>query len=53
MSVKSPLPELTAIVFVLDDDVSAREALESLLRAVGLKVETFASAQGFFWLARG
>jgi len=36
-----------AIVFVIDDDESMREALKSLIRSVGLKVETFASAQEF------
>ena len=36
-----------AIVFVIDDDESIREALKSLIRSVGLSVETFASAQEF------
>lgn len=36
-----------AIVFVVDDDPSVREALSSLIRSVGLRVETFASAQDF------
>jgi FixJ family two-component response regulator len=35
------------IVFVVDDDPSIREALTSLLRSVGLRVETFESAQAF------
>jgi FixJ family two-component response regulator len=35
------------IVFVVDDDLSVREALSSLLRSVGLQVETFASARDF------
>ena len=35
------------IVFVIDDDESMREALKSLIRSVGLKVETFASAHEF------
>lgn len=35
------------IVFVVDDDPSVREALSSLIRSVGLRVETFASAQDF------
>ena len=47
MPEKSPLPESKAIVFVVDDDVSVREALERLLRVVGFEVETFASAQDF------
>jgi FixJ family two-component response regulator len=37
----------TPIVFVVDDDVSVRESLESLLRSTGWQVETFASAQEF------
>ncbi len=36
-----------AIVLVVDDDPSVREALSSLIRSVGLHVETFASAQDF------
>ena len=47
MPEKSTLPESKAIVFVVDDDVSVREALERLLRVVGFEVETFASAQDF------
>jgi len=47
MSAESPLPESKAVVFVVDDDVSVREALERLLRVVGFDVETFASAQDF------
>ena len=31
-----------AMVFVIDDDESIRESLKSLLRSVGLGVETFA-----------
>jgi FixJ family two-component response regulator len=45
------MPESKAIVFVVDDDVSMREALESLIRSAGFRVETFASAQDFW--ARG
>ena len=37
----------TDMVFVIDDDQSIREALKSLIRSVGLSVETFASAQEF------
>jgi len=36
-----------AMVFVVDDDESVRESLESLLRSVGLRVAAFASAQEF------
>jgi FixJ family two-component response regulator len=41
------MPEPKAIVFVVDDDESVRESLESLIRSAGLKVETFASARDF------
>jgi len=41
------LPELQSIVFVIDDDVSVREALKSLLRSVGMRVEVFGSATEF------
>jgi len=34
-------------VFVIDDDAAVREALQSLLRSVGLRVTTFASAREF------
>lgn len=36
-----------AVVFVVDDDLSVREALRSLIRAVGLRCETFESADEF------
>jgi FixJ family two-component response regulator len=35
------------VVFVIDDDQSMREALEGLLRTVGLDVHTFASTRDF------
>lgn len=35
------------IVFVVDDDLSVREALRSLVRSVGLRCETFATAAEF------
>jgi FixJ family two-component response regulator len=38
---------ITPIVFVVDDDVSVRESLESLIRCEGWQPETFASAQEF------
>jgi FixJ family two-component response regulator len=41
MSMDSP------VVFVVDDDLSIREANTNLLRSVGLKVQTFATAQEF------
>ncbi|HYV82866.1 MAG TPA: response regulator transcription factor [Pyrinomonadaceae bacterium] len=40
------------MVFVIDDDESMREALKSLIRSVGLNVQTFASAQDFLQSAR-
>ncbi len=39
--------EREAIVFVVDDDQSVRESLDSLLRSTGLRVQTFASAPEF------
>ncbi len=39
--------EAQSIVFVIDDDPSLREALQSLLRSVGLQVEVFGSAADF------
>jgi FixJ family two-component response regulator len=35
------------MIFVVDDDASMRDALQRLLRSVGLPVTTFASAQEF------
>ena len=43
---------VTEIVFVIDDDESIREALKSLIRSVGLGVETFASAHEFLQRSR-
>ena len=37
----------TPIVFIVDDDVSVRSALESLIESAGWVAETFASAQDF------
>jgi DNA-binding response OmpR family regulator len=39
--------ETQSIVFVFDDDASLRDALSSLLRSVGLRVEAFGSAADF------
>ena len=41
------MSDVDSIVFVIDDDESVREALKSLIRSVGLRVETFASAHEF------
>lgn len=35
------------VVYVVDDDASLRESIEDLIRSVGLRVETFASAPEF------
>jgi FixJ family two-component response regulator len=40
------------MVFVIDDDESIREALKSLIRSVGLSVQTFASAHDFLQSSR-
>ena len=39
--------DANSVVFVVDDDASIREAISSLIRSVGLRVETFATAQDF------
>jgi DNA-binding NtrC family response regulator len=36
-----------APIYVVDDDVSVREGVESLIRSAGLRAETFASAREF------
>jgi FixJ family two-component response regulator len=36
-----------SVVFIVDDDVSVREALNNLLRSVGQRVDTFGTAQEF------
>ena len=36
-----------SVVFVVDDDAGVRDAIQSLIRSVGLYVEGFASAQDF------
>ena len=41
------MKDADAIVFVVDDDSSIREAISSLLSLSGLRVETFATAQEF------
>jgi FixJ family two-component response regulator len=41
------MPEVTAIVFVVDDDISVRESLELLIKSAGWQPETFPSAQDF------
>jgi FixJ family two-component response regulator len=41
------MTETHAMVFVIDDEAAMREALQSLIRSVGLSVKTFASAREF------
>ena len=41
------MPHATPIVFVVDDDVSVRESLESLIRCEGWQPQTFCSAAEF------
>jgi FixJ family two-component response regulator len=41
------MPDVTAVVFVVDDDISVRESLELLIKSAGWRPETFASARDF------
>ena len=41
------MPDVPAVVFVIDDDPSMRGALEDLVGSVGLQVRPFASPQDF------
>jgi FixJ family two-component response regulator len=47
-----PSPQVTPVVFIVDDDVSVRESLELLIRAVGWRPETFGSAEEFLARSR-
>ena len=47
----SPKPAVSPVVYVVDDDISVREALSSLIRSAGLRVETFSSAREFLGLS--
>jgi FixJ family two-component response regulator len=40
------------LIAVVDDDAAVREAVQSLLRSVGLRAEAFASAQDFLQSGR-
>src|SRR3546814_20890915 len=42
-----PMSPEQAVVFVIDDDPSMRESLESLLRSVGHAAQAFGSTQEF------
>jgi FixJ family two-component response regulator len=46
------MPDVTPIVFVVDDDVSVRESLELLIAVAGWRPETFASAREFLARSR-
>jgi FixJ family two-component response regulator len=46
------MKEQGPVVFVIDDDRMIREGLQSLIRSVGLRVETFSSAQEFLGAKR-
>ncbi len=46
------MSETQAPVYVVDDDLSMRESLASLIRSAGLEVETFASASEFLIKSR-
>ena len=46
------MKEQDPVVFVIDDDRMIREGLQSLIRSVGLWVETFGSAQEFLGAKR-
>jgi FixJ family two-component response regulator len=48
-----PISDATPIVFVVDDDISVRESLESLIGCAGWRPELFASAQEFLSHPRG
>lgn len=44
--------KIDSIVYVIDDDPSVRQAIEGLIRSVGMRVETFDSAQEFLASSR-
>ncbi len=44
---QDPPSELAAIVHIIDDDASLRDALDSLFRSVGLETRRYGSAQEF------
>ncbi len=46
------MKEIDPIVFLIDDDRMIREGMQSLIRSVGLRVQTFASAQEFLQAKR-
>ena len=46
------MPNERPIVFVVDDDLAMREALQDLLASVGMDVRLFASTQDFMQAQR-
>ena len=46
------MPHEVPVVFVVDDDISVREALEALIRNEGWQPDMFESAEGFLSSAR-
>jgi FixJ family two-component response regulator len=44
---KNPMPESDALIAIVDDDLSVREGLGSLIWSAGWRVESFSSAQEF------
>jgi FixJ family two-component response regulator len=46
------MKEPDPIVFVIDDDALIRDGIHSLIKSIGLRVETFASAQDFMLAKR-
>jgi len=52
MPAGSSMIESEPFVFVVDDDLSVRRSTERLIRAAGLKVQTFTSAEEFLKNAR-
>ena len=46
------MTEPQSIVYVIDDDAAVRTALDSLIRSVGYRVETFSSTQEFLKFIR-
>jgi len=45
--IEPDMAETKPVVYIVDDDSAVREALDSLVRSVGLAVQTFASADDF------
>jgi FixJ family two-component response regulator len=44
---EAPATRATPLVFVVDDDISVRESLDTMIRFAGFRAETFASAREF------